>query len=128
MQSGEDRTVWLTPPPAVRVKVIQGKASQDEMRFTDAFKIGRDKSCQLQLKDTSMSRFHAEVSFDGEKWIVSDLESSNGTFLDGSRIQQASLPDESRLEFGIGGPVLLLTIEGTKIKEEKKGEAPTRRT
>ncbi|OGW14133.1 MAG: hypothetical protein A2035_03350 [Nitrospirae bacterium GWA2_42_11] len=128
MQSGEDRTVWLTPPPAVRVKVIQGKASQDEMRFTDAFKIGRDKSCQLQLKDSSMSRFHAEVSFDGEKWIVSDLESTNGTFLDGSRIQQASLPDESRLEFGIGGPVLLLTIEGTKIKEEKKVEPPTSST
>ena len=128
MQSGEDRTVWLTPPPAVRVKVIQGKASQDEMRFTDAFKIGRDKSCQLQLKDSSMSRFHAEVTFDGEKWIVSDLESTNGTFLDGSRIQQASLPDESRLEFGIGGPVLLLTIEGTKIKEEKKVEPPTSST
>ena len=128
MQSGEDRTVWLTPPPAVRVKVIQGKASQDEMRFTDAFKIGRDKSCQLQLKDSSMSRFHAEVSFDGEKWIVSDLESTNGTFLDGSRIQQSPLPDEARLEFGIGGPVLLLTIEGAKKEEEKKVEPPTSST
>src|SRR3989304_3327045 len=128
MQSGEDRTVWLPPPPAVRVKVIQGKASQDEMRFTDAFKIGRDKSCQLQSKDSSMRRFHAEVTFAGEKWIVSDLESTNGTFLDGSRIQQSPLPDEARLEFGIGGPVLLLTIEGTKIKEEKKVEPHTSST
>ena len=124
MQSGEERTVWLKPPPPIRVKILQGKTLQDEMLFTDAFKIGRDKSCQLQLKDTSMSRFHAEVTFDGEKWIVSDLESTNGTFLDGSRIQQSPLPDEAKLEFGIGGPVLILTIEGAKKEEAKQIPTP----
>lgn len=48
--------------------------------------IGSDPSCQLHLEDDSASHKHARLLFDGEKFVVEDLGSTNGTFLDGVRL------------------------------------------
>ena len=108
----EDKTIWFKSPAPLIIRVEKGKAAQNEYRFTDNFKIGRDKGCRLQLKDTTISRLHAEVKFEGNQWWVYDLESANGTYLDGNRIDKAPLPPNARLELGKGGPVLLLLLEG----------------
>jgi pSer/pThr/pTyr-binding forkhead associated (FHA) protein len=65
----------------------------------------------VQLEDPSVSRFHVKVWFDGEQWRVKDLESANGTYLDGTRIQEVALPGKAVLELGQGGPVLSLVVE-----------------
>jgi len=48
--------------------------------------IGRSPRAQLTIDDPFASRLHAEIWFDGETAWVSDLGSSNGTFLNGHRI------------------------------------------
>src|SRR4051794_37624194 len=48
--------------------------------------IGRSPRAQLTIDDPFASRLHAEIWFDGESAWVSDLGSSNGTFLNGHRI------------------------------------------
>jgi eukaryotic-like serine/threonine-protein kinase len=48
--------------------------------------IGCDPSCQLHLEDDSVSHKHARLCFDGERFVVEDLGSTNGTFLDGVRL------------------------------------------
>lgn len=57
-----------------------------KMLSNKAFSIGRDKSNQLIIGDPKVSRFHAVVSFrDGEAYIK-DSKSSNGTFVNGERV------------------------------------------
>jgi serine phosphatase RsbU (regulator of sigma subunit)/pSer/pThr/pTyr-binding forkhead associated (FHA) protein len=51
--------------------------------------IGRSPRAQLTIDDPFASRLHAEVWHDGEASWLSDLGSSNGTFLNGSRISGA---------------------------------------
>lgn len=43
--------------------------------------IGRSPSCTIVINDTYASSLHAKIFNDGNKWIVEDLGSTNGTFL-----------------------------------------------
>jgi hypothetical protein len=53
------------------------------------FTIGRDRSCELVLADAEVSRKHARLESQGGVVFVRDLESSNGTFLNGQRLTSA---------------------------------------
>jgi HD-GYP domain-containing protein (c-di-GMP phosphodiesterase class II) len=52
--------------------------------------IGRMPSCDVFLDDASVSRRHAEVFFSEAGWLVRDLGSTNGTFLNGTRLGAAT--------------------------------------
>ena len=53
--------------------------------------VGRSPRAQLTIDDPFASRLHAEVWYDGECGWLSDLGSSNGTYLNGSRISGAAV-------------------------------------
>ncbi|MBI3837429.1 MAG: FHA domain-containing protein [Planctomycetia bacterium] len=79
--------------------------------------VGRDKANHIQIHDTEVSRRHAEIRFDGVACFVADLSSSNGTYLNGERIeQQQQLSSGDRLQ--IGGTMLLFTDPGDNASED----------
>ena len=49
--------------------------------------IGRHPECSVQIDDGSVSRHHAKVTSDDGSWFIEDLDSRNGTFLNGEAIQ-----------------------------------------
>jgi len=51
------------------------------------FSIGRDASCDLAIADMSVSRLHAQLERTPEGWLLSDLESTNGTRVNGWRVR-----------------------------------------
>lgn len=53
---------------------------------TDPFVVGRDKTCALTIASTEVSRRHANFGRRGERLLVSDLGSTNGTFVNRKRI------------------------------------------
>jgi pSer/pThr/pTyr-binding forkhead associated (FHA) protein len=53
--------------------------------------LGRARTCDVTVDDPSVSRQHAELRPEGEGWLVADLGSTNGTFVNGRRIQTAPL-------------------------------------
>gem|GEM_PF-1146808 len=54
--------------------------------------IGRESDCAVLLaQDTVVSRKHAEISWDGSKWIIRDLGSRNGLWINGSRVTEHAL-------------------------------------
>jgi membrane-bound lytic murein transglycosylase D len=107
LTSGKDAS---KPDRAVVAKVLTGAGPPGEFRFTDSFIIGRTKACGLQIKDSSISRNHLKVSFDGGRWWLKDLDSGNGTFLNGQCITEMPLPDSAIIELGPNGPRLQLVL------------------
>ena len=98
-------------PPPVRVCVEKGKAKKINYCFTEPFRIGRSPSCEVQITDLMVSRFHAEVLSVGDQWWVHDLESGNGTYVNRKRVERAPLGQETKISLGIDGPILSLTVQ-----------------
>ncbi len=65
--------------------------------------IGRDTSNHIRLAHGTVSRSHAKISWDGEEYVLSDLQSRNGTFVNRSRIQRAVLRSGDMIHFGNRG-------------------------
>jgi hypothetical protein len=65
--------------------------------------VGRSHACQLRLDSQQVSGVHAELAWDGERWLVRDLGSHNGTHVDGQRLshdQRQPLVEGSQIVFG----------------------------
>src|SRR5437588_6346287 len=67
--------------------------------------IGREEGNQLRLNDERVSRFHAKVQLDDNDYILTDLESTNGTRVNGAVVQIRRLRFGDRV--GVGRSVLL---------------------
>ena len=53
--------------------------------------IGRSSACQIVLGDDTVSRRHAELRFDDGRWLLRDLGSSNGTYVNGRFVTEAEV-------------------------------------
>lgn len=65
--------------------------------------VGRGAACQLRLAQPQVSGLHAELTWDGDRWMVQDLGSRNGTFVDGTRLaagERKAIGRGSLLAFG----------------------------
>ena len=67
--------------------------------------IGREEGNILRLNDERVSRFHAKVQFDNEDVILTDLDSTNGTRINGNPVQIRRLRPGDRV--GIGRSILM---------------------
>jgi pSer/pThr/pTyr-binding forkhead associated (FHA) protein len=77
---------------------------------TGIFIVGRSSGCDLVVRHASVSRRHAEIQVLGECVTVVDLESRNGTYIDGQRIESGELSVGHKVTFG-GVPFVLLSEE-----------------
>ena len=76
---------------------------------------GRHPDCEVSFdphKDIDASSRHAEVRHVDASWVLVDLGSSNGTYVDGHRVTEAPLSQDTAvsIEFGPGGPRVRLFI------------------
>jgi DNA-binding CsgD family transcriptional regulator len=62
--------------------------------------IGRAPECAIQLFDERVSRHHAKIWERGSVVFIRDLKSSNGTFVDGERVERCTLLSGKSLRIG----------------------------
>ncbi|HZD86782.1 MAG TPA: FHA domain-containing protein [Gaiellaceae bacterium] len=62
--------------------------------------IGRSPECAIFLDDVTVSRKHAVFTKNGERWLLEDQGSLNGTFLNRERVDAAELSDGDELQIG----------------------------
>lgn len=74
--------------------------------------IGRAAEAEVQLAVDGISRKHAAIALEGERWILNDLRSTNGTICRGQRVDGAfELRDGDRISLG-GEVILRFSLEG----------------
>ena len=89
----------VTAPPAL-VVVYGGNLGKAYYLQQDEEIIGRDLSADIHLDEDSVSRRHARIKVTHKETTVYDLDSTNGVFVNGHRVQHAALKDGDRLHLG----------------------------
>ncbi|NDC64026.1 MAG: FHA domain-containing protein, partial [Planctomycetia bacterium] len=97
--------------------VIQGRnkgARYDLTAQEGAVSIGRETGNFIQVEDNEVSRRHAEIRRVGDTFVVGDLKSSNGTYLNNRKVERAELAEGDQIQ--IGRTVLLYSRDREAIR------------
>jgi pSer/pThr/pTyr-binding forkhead associated (FHA) protein len=62
--------------------------------------LGRSRECDIRIPDANVSRRHAEVRQEDATYWVVDLGSTNGTEVNGRRVERGKLADGDRITIG----------------------------
>ena len=76
----------------IRLRGISGEVKGKTWESSSLLRAGRLASLEIVLDDSSVSRRHAEVRLGDDGWFVRDLESTNGTYVNGVRIGPGDQP------------------------------------
>lgn len=80
----------------------------------EEFLIGRDPTCDLSLQDRQISRFHARIRFRDGSYILEDLDSKNGTHVNGSTIEgPVTLQDGDEVQIALALKIIFVGSEAT---------------
>jgi pSer/pThr/pTyr-binding forkhead associated (FHA) protein len=106
-------------PTAVPTLIIRHQDVPDRKVFWDkeALGIGRDATNDIVINHPLASRRHARLEREPTGWVIRDLESTNGTYLNGERIQGAA-PLRNNDEIWVADTVIIFqdpeaTMKGT---------------
>jgi serine/threonine-protein kinase len=101
---------------AVRLNVVEGphQGLQFDFRNHDTFIVGRSKRAhfRLPLKDKQISRFHFMVEVNPPRCRLMDMASTNGTFVNGRRVDVTDLADGDRIRAGRSTLAVEVRYEG----------------
>src|SRR5271156_6536758 len=107
--------------------IISGWGAGESTTLHGSATIGRDEGSDLRVIDTEVSRRHATVMVeDGKAWI-DDLDSLNGTYVNGERVVgHQSLVGGDRIQVGMEMLELTLPVEDqSTVIRQRPGEQPT---
>ncbi len=112
------KIVSTTPRPAAELKMpASSKVSLAVIAGPEAgrmYEIGKPRvvigrhDADINVDDPEISRSHAAIELTGDKAMLVDLGSTNGTFVGEEQIQEC--PIENQSEFSVGGSTLMLIV------------------
>ncbi|HEX3369764.1 MAG TPA: FhaA domain-containing protein [Candidatus Cybelea sp.] len=82
------------------LRMIKGLPVDGVYSITGTTRVGRGDENEIVLLDPGVSRAHAVFEFDAGEPLVRDLDSTNGTYVNGRRVRVESLQDGDELRFG----------------------------
>jgi hypothetical protein len=90
------------PVRRYHLRLLKGVSAEDvyPLRPGETMTVGRSTECDVALRDPAVSRIHAFIEMDGAWPVVRDRGSTNGTFVNGKRIDQLRLGDGDVLKLG----------------------------
>jgi len=120
--SPETKAAAAKAIPVVHLHVEKGEVNKRWESFARDFIIGRSEDCDIQINDSYVSTRHARVIWDRDRWFLEDLQSKNGTYLNGTRIQRAALPSRAKIALARGNVILVCEIESPAPLQASKPE------
>lgn len=140
MHPPDQTLISSAPTQPLRLEPVSGPGiSAIEVVAGRQITVGRSSQCQVVLPDESISRRHATIQQSGATWIISDLESRHGTYLNAVKLAPNTLaplkrgdlvgmgPWSFRVRIGKGddsprGTTTLGTVANTKEVVERVAE------
>jgi predicted component of type VI protein secretion system len=92
---------------------VQGERSVEEPITV----VGRDAACQVRIDNLGISRTHCRITKQGGGYVLQDMDSANGTFVNGSRITEHSLSEGD--EILVGKYTLKFSLAGAEAPAPK---------
>ena len=122
----DDKTVAISSIFPLTLRVEKGTAEKSEYRFSHDFTLGRIGDNEVQFSDRSVSKRHIRFFLEGRQWWIQDLDSRNGTFLDGQRISKHTLSHQGTITIGLNGPALHFSNQSSdEIQHEVDTSGPS---
>lgn len=83
--------------------------------------LGRAPTCDIVVNRLTVSRFHARIEFNGMRYVLQDLESANGTFVNEHAIHQSTvLRDQDCIGLGSAAPLIrFLDFDPTQVMQRR---------
>jgi hypothetical protein len=86
--------------PYIVLRMIKGMPANARYEISRPMRVGRNPECDIFLVDPSVSRNHAVLDPHGQVLTVRDAGSTNGTFVNGDRVQLRIVRPGDRIAFG----------------------------
>ena len=122
------RVLWRNGRPAglvlsrCRVRVRDANGEREVVFDGDgSIRVGSGPENDLVLADDTVSRHHARIYREGDRWLVVDLDSTNGTFVHRARVREAYLTPDAVVT--MGAAELRVVPAEEEIDIEPSGEA-----
>jgi membrane-bound lytic murein transglycosylase D len=109
--------------PSLIVRIAKGQPKRSVTRIDRDVTIGRADHCDIQFDDPLVSSTHAEIAWQDNSWWLRDLQSTNGIYVDGARVEQMPIQDHVRVELALNGPALHLEVAEVQ-RTKTPGEMP----
>jgi two-component system, cell cycle response regulator len=110
-------TPTRTQQTQAAITVVSGPSTGRVFTIHGAMVLGRGREAQVRLDDAGASRAHARITpADGGVYVLEDLGSLNGTFVDGKRIERTELRSGDRINIG---PNIVVTFAILDAQAEK---------
>jgi phosphoserine phosphatase RsbU/P len=110
-----------------RLVVVEPNGTRRETQITTfPFRIGRQAGNELTLRDSRISRQQAQIMTDNGNFVLEDMGSRHGTFVNGERVLRHELKPKDRIDFGMQDSYKLIYVGDSATIEElvEKVEAP----
>jgi pSer/pThr/pTyr-binding forkhead associated (FHA) protein len=109
--------------------VTAGSAAGQERTLApgESLTIGRSEEANLPIRDTKISRIHCRIEQREGRWVVTDLDSRNGTWVGSRRVKEHPLADGDTFLLGRSVPVEAHLKETKTSPDRRRAVFPSRR-
>src|SRR5487761_1203371 len=80
--------------------VVRTQGSDQTLEPGRAYLIGRDPASDIVVEEPLVSWRHAVLTADGDRWLLDDAGSTNGTFADGQRVRLVEITGSRQVRLG----------------------------
>ena len=107
-----------------RLEIVKGAARQTlSMEAGRPSTIGRSSNADLQIVSGPVSRVHCQLQFDGKQWLLTDLDSRNGTWIGTERVKSRPITHGTIFLLGKRVAIRFQVVEAPKAARPAKAPA-----